>query len=103
MIKIHKLNITMTRGDLLDVVFITKGIETLVGMDLELNIKADIKADPIVTVKANTIEANRMRFKVPEACNLKAGIYYYDIVIRGQHDKTLNWLSMLNIEEVAHA
>ena len=99
MIKINELSITMSKGDLFDIVYVIEGLKVTEDMDFKLSIKKRNGRDPLVQLEPNMIVGQKIRFTSYLVGELPAGNYIYDISLPA---KTLNWIANLEIREVAH-
>ena len=99
MIKINELSITMSRGDLFDIVYVIEGLKVTEDMDFKLSIKKRNGRDPLVQLEPNMIVGQKIRFTSYLVGELPVGNYVYDVSIP---EKTLNWVANIEIKEVAH-
>lgn len=99
MIKINELSITMSKGDLFDIVYVIEGLKVTEDMDFKLSIKKRNGRDPLVQLEPNMIVGQKIRFTSNLVSGLPVGNYIYDVSIP---EKTLNWVANIEIKEVAH-
>lgn len=99
MIKINELSITMSKGDLFDIVYVIEGLKVTEDMDFKLSIKKRNGRDPLVQLEPNMIIGQKIRFTSNLVSGLPVGNYIYDVSIP---EKTLNWVANIEIKEVAH-
>lgn len=99
MIEINELSITMSKGDLFDVVYVIEGLTVTEDMDIKLSIKKRNGREPIIQIEPNMIIGQKIRFTSNLVSGLPIGNYIYDVSIP---EKTLNWVANIEIKEVAH-
>ena len=99
MIEINELSITMSKGDLFDVVYVIEGLTITEDMDIKLSIKKRNGRGPIIQIEPNMIVGQKIRFTSHLVGGLPVGNYIYDVSIP---KKTLNWVANIEIKEVAH-
>lgn len=99
MIEINELSITMSKGDLFDVVYVIEGLTVTEDMDIKLSIKKRNGREPIIQIEPNMIIGQKIRFTSNLVSGLPVGNYIYDVSIP---EKTLNWVANIEIKEVAH-
>lgn len=99
MIEINELSITMSKGDLFDVVYVIEGLTVAEDMDIKLSIKKRNGREPIIQIEPNMIIGQKIRFTSNLVSGLPVGNYIYDVSIP---EKTLNWVANIEIKEVAH-
>ena len=99
MIKINELSVTMSKGDLFDITFVIDGLTIDKDMDFILSIKKRNGNKPLVQLEPSMIVGHKIRFTSYLVGELPVGNYVYDVSLP---EKTLNWISNIEIKEVAH-
>lgn len=106
MIKVEGQNITVSRGDTLDVVFYIKGYNIENTDNITFSVKTATEATNILMQKnvvKESINSCRVSISATEMNNLPTGQYIYDLKCVSQGKViTFNFPALLTIKGVAH-
>ena len=102
MINNNDLNITLTQGDVLDMVYCVEQYKIQENDNFELLIKKNYKSEALITAKqfSKSLINNKFRMIIPETRELLPGSYLYSITLKtGNNERKMIWTAILSVEE----
>lgn len=102
MINNNDLDITLTQGDVLDMVYCVEQYKIQENDNFELLIKKNYKSEALITAKQfnKSLINNKFRMIIPDTRELLPGSYLYSITLKtGNNERKMMWTAILSVEE----